>query len=67
MSKVDGKSDCFTLVVVGSGGVGKSCLTVRFLKDEFMSEYDPTIGMKDVYLKRKIIEKQSAWMENLVY
>lgn len=31
-------------VIVGSGGVGKSCLTVRFLKDEFTSEYDPTIG-----------------------
>ncbi|KAL2911140.1 hypothetical protein HK105_209388 [Polyrhizophydium stewartii] len=30
-------------VVVGSGGVGKSCLTVRFLKDEFTNEYDPTI------------------------
>ena len=32
-------------VVVGSGGVGKSCLTVRFLKDEFTSDYDPTIGI----------------------
>jgi GTPase SAR1 family protein len=31
-------------VVVGSGGVGKSCLTLRFLKDQFTSEYDPTIG-----------------------
>lgn len=31
-------------VVVGSGGVGKSCLTIRFLKDEFSNEYDPTIG-----------------------
>lgn len=30
-------------VVVGSGGVGKSCLTIRFLKDEFIGEYDPTI------------------------
>lgn len=29
---------------MGAGGVGKSCLTVRFLKDEFSSEYDPTIG-----------------------
>eukprot|EP00733_Pompholyxophrys_punicea_P002021 Pompholyxophrys_punicea_v1_NODE_1298_length_804_cov_3.252336.p1 type:complete len:193 gc:universal NODE_1298_length_804_cov_3.252336:681-103(-) len=33
----------FTVVIVGGGGVGKSCLTVRFLKDEFTSEYDPTI------------------------
>lgn len=28
---------------MGSGGVGKSCLTVRYLKDEFTNEYDPTI------------------------
>ena len=31
-------------VVVGSGGVGKSCLTIKFLKNEFMVDYDPTIG-----------------------
>ncbi|KAJ3303604.1 hypothetical protein HDV03_003681 [Kappamyces sp. JEL0829] len=36
-------SEVHELVVVGSGGVGKSCLTVRFLKDEFTNEYDPTI------------------------
>lgn len=30
-------------MVVGSGGVGKSCLSIRFLKDEFSNEYDPTI------------------------
>ncbi|TPX31184.1 hypothetical protein SmJEL517_g05436 [Synchytrium microbalum] len=35
--------DMQQLVVVGSGGVGKSCLTVRFLKDEFTNDYDPTI------------------------
>ncbi|KAI8619834.1 ras family-domain-containing protein [Chytriomyces sp. MP71] len=43
------------LVVVGSGGVGKSCLTVRFLKDEFSNEYDPTI--EENY--RKIISVDS--------
>ena len=31
-------------VVLGSGGVGKSCLTIKFLKNEFMVDYDPTIG-----------------------
>jgi GTPase KRas protein len=31
-------------VILGSGGIGKSCLTVRFLKDEFTLAYDPTIG-----------------------
>lgn len=38
------KSQDHHVVVVGSGGVGKSCLTIRFLKDEFSNEYDPTIG-----------------------
>ena len=28
---------------MGTGGVGKSCVTVRFLKDEFSADYDPTI------------------------
>ena len=36
-------------VVVGSGGVGKSSLTIRFLKDEFSSDYDPTVGKDDVF------------------
>ena len=39
------KEEVHQLVVVGSGGVGKSCLTIRFLKDEFTNEYDPTIGL----------------------
>eukprot|EP00118_Oscarella_pearsei_P025924 m.309050 g.309050 ORF g.309050 m.309050 type:complete len:218 (+) comp45379_c0_seq1:176-829(+) len=32
-----------TLCVVGSGGVGKSCVTLRYLKDEFVEYYDPTV------------------------
>ncbi|KAJ3332757.1 Ras GTPase [Blyttiomyces sp. JEL0837] len=42
------------LIVVGSGGVGKSCITVRFLKDEFMSEYDPTI--EELYRKNITVD-----------
>ncbi|KAI3659649.1 hypothetical protein MP638_004384, partial [Amoeboaphelidium occidentale] len=37
------QQESHSVVVVGSGGVGKSCLTIRFLKDEFSNEYDPTI------------------------
>ncbi|XP_057299664.1 ras-related protein Rap1-like isoform X2 [Hydractinia symbiolongicarpus] len=33
--------------VVGSGGVGKSCVTIRFLKNEFNEYYDPT--MEETY------------------
>jgi len=33
----------FNTVVFGAGGVGKSALTVRFVKDVFVTNYDPTI------------------------
>ncbi|KAI0059198.1 hypothetical protein BV25DRAFT_1809429 [Artomyces pyxidatus] len=33
----------FSAVVFGAGGVGKSALTVRFIRDEFVENYDPTI------------------------
>ncbi|KAI8801539.1 P-loop containing nucleoside triphosphate hydrolase protein [Cladochytrium replicatum] len=45
-------------VVVGSGGVGKSCLTVRFLKDEFTNDYDPTI--EENYRKSITVDNQAC-------
>ncbi|KAI9344646.1 ras family-domain-containing protein [Obelidium mucronatum] len=51
------------LVVVGSGGVGKSCLTVRFLKDEFSNEYDPTI--EENYRKNIVVDK-GACVVNII-
>ncbi|KAI8846914.1 P-loop containing nucleoside triphosphate hydrolase protein [Chytridium lagenaria] len=50
-------------VVVGSGGVGKSCLTVRFLKDEFTNDYDPTI--EENYRKSITVDGQ-ACVVNLI-
>ncbi|XP_013771704.1 ras-related protein Rap-2a-like [Limulus polyphemus] len=46
----------FKVVVLGSGGVGKSALTVQFVSGTFMEKYDPTI--EDFY--RKEIEVDSA-------
>lgn len=46
----------FKVVVLGSGGVGKSALTVQFVSGMFMEKYDPTI--EDFY--RKEIEVDSA-------
>ena len=37
------------IVMFGSGGVGKSALTVRFLRNFFVEEYDPTL--EDSYRK----------------
>lgn len=31
------------LVVVGGGGVGKSCITIQLIQSHFVDEYDPTI------------------------
>ena len=66
MSKVSTKekgTDEYTLVVVGSGGVGKSCLTIRFLKDEFSNDYDPTI--EENYRKR-VVADGSPCIVNIV-
>mmetsp|Transcript_34740 Transcript_34740/g.59551 ORF Transcript_34740/g.59551 Transcript_34740/m.59551 type:complete len:187 (-) Transcript_34740:3-563(-) len=38
-----------TIVVVGSGGVGKSAVTLRFIRDEFIAIYEPTV--EDAYRK----------------
>lgn len=46
----------FKVVVLGSGGVGKSALTVKFVSGTFVDRYDPTI--EDFY--RKEIEVRSV-------
>ena len=46
----------YKVVVLGSGGVGKSALTVKFVSGTFMEKYDPTI--EDFY--RKEIEVDGA-------
>lgn len=40
------KSIEYKIVVLGGGGVGKSALTIRLVTNNFLDEYDPTIGMK---------------------
>ncbi len=42
----------YKLVVVGGGGVGKSCLTIQLIQSHFVDEYDPTIEGSPAQLVR---------------
>lgn len=53
----------YKLVVLGSGGVGKSALTVRFVQGIFVEKYDPTI--EDSYRKQVEIDSQQCVLEIL--
>jgi len=33
----------YSLVVIGTAGSGKSCITIRFVADRFVEEYEPTL------------------------
>jgi len=37
------KEPDFSLVVIGTAGSGKSCITIRFVADRFVEEYEPTL------------------------
>jgi len=43
-----------TLVVMGDGGVGKSCLTLTWIGRGFTEEYDPTV--EDNYMKSVVVD-----------
>ena len=45
----------YQFFVLGPGAVGKTALTIRFLSDNFIDEYEPTI--EDFYRKQIDVEK----------
>jgi len=53
----------YKLVVLGSGGVGKSALTVQFVQGIFVEKYDPTI--EDSYRKQVEADGQQCMLEIL--
>ena len=40
----------YKVIMVGSGGVGKSALTLQYMYDEFVEDYEPTKA--DSYRKK---------------
>lgn len=53
----------YKLVVVGGGGVGKSCLTIQLIQKHFIDEYDPTI--EDSYRQQCNIDDETALLDVL--
>jgi len=53
----------YKVVVLGSGGVGKSALTVKFVSGTFMEKYDPTI--EDFYRKEIEVDQAPSVLEIL--
>lgn len=44
----------YKIAVIGSGGVGKSCLSLRFVKNHFVDTYDPTI--EDAFTHQTMVD-----------
>jgi len=53
----------YKIVVLGAGGVGKSCLTVQFVQGIFIEKYDPTI--EDSYRKLVEVDNEQYMLEIL--
>ncbi|KAG0724460.1 Ras-related protein Rap-1b [Chionoecetes opilio] len=53
----------YKIVVLGSGGVGKSALTVQFVQGIFVEKYDPTI--EDSYRKQVEVDGSQCMLEIL--
>ncbi|KAL5526048.1 hypothetical protein ACEPAG_7386 [Sanghuangporus baumii] len=53
----------FNAVVLGAGGVGKSALTCRFVKDVFVDGYDPTI--EEEYSRELLVDGEWTKLEVL--
>jgi len=53
----------YKIVLLGSGGVGKSALTVQYVSEIFVDRYDPTI--EDSYRKQVEFDNQQYMLEIL--
>lgn len=51
------------VVLMGRAGVGKSAVTLRFIEDRFVPEYDPTI--EDMHKKECIVDGKPILLEIL--
>lgn len=52
-----------TITVLGAGGVGKSCVTIRYVRNKFIPDYDPTV--EDIYRKQVNLDGTAYHVEIL--
>lgn len=53
------------VIMVGSGGVGKSALTLQFMYDEFVEDYEPTKA--DSYRKKVSCDRLNEFIVNWTF
>eukprot|EP01113_Clastostelium_recurvatum_P032337 TRINITY_DN413_c2_g1_i3.p1 TRINITY_DN413_c2_g1~~TRINITY_DN413_c2_g1_i3.p1 ORF type:complete len:149 (+),score=9.93 TRINITY_DN413_c2_g1_i3:412-858(+) len=53
----------YKLVVLGAGGVGKSALSIQFVRNQFVREYNPTI--EESYRKQVTIDNITCMLDIL--
>lgn len=64
MSKKPGTTQAMhKVIMVGSGGVGKSALTLQFMYDEFVEDYEPTKA--DSYRKKVVLDAEEVQIDIL--
>lgn len=51
----------YRVVLIGQGGVGKSCITIQFISEKFVEEYDPTL--EDSYRKQVTVDDQEYLLD----
>ncbi|KAL0079995.1 small GTPase superfamily [Phycomyces blakesleeanus] len=63
MAKAKQAPPLHKIIMVGSGGVGKSALTLQYMYGDFVEEYDPTKA--DSYRKKVVLEGQECQVDIL--
>lgn len=61
--KGSASSSLHKVIMVGSGGVGKSALTLQFMYDEFVEDYEPTKA--DSYRKKVVLDGEEVQIDIL--
>jgi len=59
----DSKVRTYKVAVLGAGGVGKSCLSLRYVKNSFVDVYDPTI--EDAFRHQTVIDGATCMLDIL--